>query len=394
MDREALVLRNRAMAEAFHTVPLKHQIRRMLLRAVAAVPVLPQRRRGRAERILLIRPDHLGDVLLTTPAIRALRRALPTVELHALVGGWSAGVLAHFPEIDTVLTLPFPGFTRMPNDALTSAYKLAFDTARMLRRIGYSRAVILRPDHWWGALVAFLAGIPQRIGSTHPDVAPFLTDALPLSREHVVLQNAHLLTPIHAIPTDDLDLTFPVTDEDTAWARGFLSDQDKPPIAVHVGAGTAVKHWLPEKWAKVADVLADQLETRVLLTGGEHEAPIAYQIAAHMQHTPLFAVGETTIGTLAALFARCALVLGADSGPMHLAAAVGTRTVTLYGPADPAEFGIWGSPDRQRMLYTDIGCRPCRVLDWSGDDLALHPCVREITVARVLEAARSTLYAP
>ena len=86
---------------------------------------------------------------------------------------------------------------------------------------------------------------------------------------------------------------------------------------------------------------------------------------------------------------RAKVVLGPDSGPMHLAAAVGTPTVALFGPADPLEFAPWGSKDKHIVLTSPIGCRPCRVLDW-GDDMAkYHPCVNDITIGQVLEAART-----
>jgi ADP-heptose:LPS heptosyltransferase len=107
-----------------------------------------------------------------------------------------------------------------------------------------------------------------------------------------------------------------------------------------------------------------------------------------MKQAAIIMAGDTRVNQLAALFQRAKVVLGPDSGPLHLAAAVQTPTVTLFGPADPIEFGPWGSPQKHMILTSDIGCRPCRVIDWTGDDLAYHPCVREITVARVLDAAR------
>jgi heptosyltransferase-2/heptosyltransferase-3 len=94
------------------------------------------------------------------------------------------------------------------------------------------------------------------------------------------------------------------------------------------------------------------------------------------------------VNQLAALFKRARVVMGPDSGPLHLAAAVGTPTVALFGPADPVEFAQWGAPAKHIILTSDIGCRPCRVLDWNGDDPINHPCIRDITLARVLESAR------
>jgi len=380
------------MAEAFHKLPLKHQARRAALMTLAHLPMW-RRRTAPTGRILLIRPDHLGDVLLTTPAIHMLRQKLPDIQIHALVGPWSAEVLAHDPAIDAVLTLEFPGFSRNPKQNIRSPYELAFHSARQLRRIGYDTAFILRPDHWWGAMVTHLAGIPRRIGYKLTDVAPFLSQAINHKTEHVVLQSARLISALTGDFTpDDLKLHYPVQEADRLWVRGYLEewgiDAQQRVIAIHPGTGTWVKRWADERWATVADALHEQLDAAIVFTGGDHELPMISQIVAKMSHTPALMVGDANIGQLAALYARARVVLGPDSGPLHLAAAVGSATVSLFGPADPEEFGPWGAPERHQVLTSNIGCRPCRVVDWETDDPANHPCVRDIPIAHVLEAAR------
>jgi heptosyltransferase-2/heptosyltransferase-3 len=205
------------MADAFHTTPLKHYVRRIMLQVIASIPVFPSQP-GIANRILLIRPDHLGDVLLTTPAIHALRASYPTAEIHMLAGPWSANVLACYPEIDLVLTLPFPGFSRHPKDSWRSPYQLVWSAARCLRRIGYSSALILRPDHWWGALLAYLAGIPERIGYNLPDTLPFLTKVVDHKYDHAVIQNLRLIerwtgliaphSAVYRFPIDHIDQSY------------------------------------------------------------------------------------------------------------------------------------------------------------------------------------------
>ncbi|HLU10556.1 MAG TPA: glycosyltransferase family 9 protein [Oceanobacillus sp.] len=397
MDRQALVLRNQAMAKAYHHLPVKHRIRRALLHALGTVPI-PNAKSPTVERILLIRPDHLGDVLLTTPAIQMLRAAYPKAEIHALVGPWSASILANYAEIDVVLTLPFPGFSRGSKIGLRAPYALALRSARQLRKIGYTSAVILRPDHWWGAMLAKWAGIPRRVGYDLPDVAPFLTDAIPHTHQHAVLQNARLIETLTKTPSSNsLSLRFPVDSLDKVWVDAYLQEWDitpeKPIIAIHPGSGTWVKQWSEANWAFVADTLADQLDASVVFTGSDHEMPLVRRILSAMQHPACVMVGEA-IGSLAALYERAKIVLGPDSGPLHLAVAVGTPTVTLFGPADPVEFGSWGSPEKHRMVWSSIGCRPCRVLDWNGDAPENHPCVREITPAVVLEAARKAIFQP
>jgi len=390
LDREALVLRNRRMAEAFHAMPLKHHMRRGILELVAYTP-LPSSKRQSTQRILLIRPDHLGDVLLTTPAIHALRAALPDVELHALVGPWSAEAIAGYPDLDAVLTLPFPAFSRRPGGNWRSPYELAVRSARHLRHIGYDSAIIFRPDHWWGAMLAKLAGISHRVGYDLPDVAPFLTHPIAHQHEHAVMQSLRLVESwTGTIAPENAIYRFPTDTLDRAYIDGYLREWGIVPeqrvICIHPGAGTKVKQWEEECWASVADTLHQQFDAPIIFTGSDQEQPLAQRIAAQMKQVACITAGDTRVGQLAALFARASVVLGPDSGPLHLAASVGTPTVALFGPADPVEFSPWGSSDRHVVLTSNIGCRPCRVLDWGSDDPKFHPCVRDITIAHVLEA--------
>ncbi|MCL4252216.1 MAG: glycosyltransferase family 9 protein [Anaerolineae bacterium] len=398
MDKEALVIRNRAMTEAFHSIPLKHRVRHWLLRGVRLAPILRQKSSDK-ERILLIRPDHVGDMLLTLPAIHALKQAKPHAEIHALVGGWSAGVLANIPHIDTVLTLNFPGFSRNgEGKGALSPYQLAIKTARQLRQVGYTSAVILRPDHWWGALVAFLAGIPERIGYATRDVRPFLTHPLVHHHHHAILQNLRLVGRwTGEIAGDNIHYGYPLDDTDKQFIEGYLADCGISPngrlLCIHPGAGTWVKRWDEHHWAQVADTLSEQLECTVVFTGGGHELPMIRNIINQMKNSACVMAGNTEIGQLAALYARALVVIGPDSGPLHLAAAVKTPTVSLFGPADPLEFAPWGAREQHYIITSDIGCRPCRVLDWGNDAPEFHPCVRDITTGRVLDAARRAVQA-
>ena len=390
LDRDALIHRNIHMTKAFHTTGFRHRMRGLLLEMLRFIPVPTVR--ADAHRILLIRPDHLGDVLLTTPAIKALRAAFPQAEIHALAGAWSAGVLASYPEIDMVLTLPFPAFTRQAEDsAWYVPYAMALRSARHLRRVGYQSAVILRPDHWWGALLARLAGIPQRVGYDLPGVRNFVNEALEFRQEHAVMQNLRLVEVLTGSPSA-VEYEFPVNAADREYIDEYLHDRgvgyQQNVFCIHPGTGAWVKHWDVEKWATVADTLTEQRDAEVVLTGSSHERALVGSIATHMKNRPHLLAGDTTVGQLAALYARARVVLGPDSGPLHLAAAVNGPTVALFGPADPVEFAPWGTQEQHVVLASNIACRPCRVLDWADDNPAFHPCVREITVGQVLEAAR------
>src|SRR5450432_2979484 len=116
---------------------------------------------SRPPRILIIRPDHLGDLVLATPVLNALKEHAPDAHITMMVGPWSREVVARHPAIDAILTCPFPGFQRAPQKPL-APYQLLFQMARQLRNAHYDLAINLRPDFWWAAALIYLAGIPRR----------------------------------------------------------------------------------------------------------------------------------------------------------------------------------------------------------------------------------------
>ena len=396
MDRETLVIRNKRMTEAFHQTALKHRVRDGLLTVTSKLPIFPQN--TNEKRILIIRPDHLGDVLLSTPAIRAIKQKRPDISIHVLVGEWSSPVLANYEEIDLVLTLPFPGFDRNPPENAPNPYIQAIHSSRMIRKIGYSSAIVMRPDHWWGAMLAFFAGIRERVGYDVGNVSPFLTNAIPYQHQHVVEQNLQLVnTWTGNVTANDIDYSFPVLQEDTDYINLYLTDWHIKPkdaiICIHPGSGANTKLWDTNKWAKVADILTTQFSATILFTGSASESSLINTIIDKMSENAYAIVGATNLGQLAALYKQALAVLGPDSGPMHLAAAVDTPTITLFGPADPVEFAPWGHRRKHAILSSNIACRPCRILDWHDDKLEYHPCVRDITVGQVLDEARRVIQA-
>ncbi len=395
MDREALAQRNRALAAAMHRRTFKRRLRDRMLHALAMIPAPLQK--TESERLLIIKPDHLGDALLATPAIRAIKRKRPDTAIDVLCGPWSADILAPYKEIDRVRTLPFPGFQRS-SAGQPNAWRLLLTSARDLRRIGYSRAFIMRPDHWWGALLAFLAGIPQRHGYATPGVAPFLTAACQLQHQHALEQNLRLAESwVGAIEREQVRLEYPLAAADRAHIAGRLQDWGIQTggnyVCIHPGSGAASKLWTEENWAQVGDALAAEFDAAVILTSGPAEQPLLEGIRARSSGDALRLAGATTVGQLGALYAGALAVLGPDSGALHLAAAVGSPTVALFGPADPLEFAPWGDPGQHAVITSGIGCRPCRILDWRRDDAAYHPCLRDITVSRVLAAAHAVIQA-
>jgi heptosyltransferase-2/heptosyltransferase-3 len=393
MTRADLAARNVDQAAQRHRLTRRERLRRVLLQLAA---VLPTRRGAAPDRdtFVLIRPDHVGDALLSMPAIQALKRARPYARLVVLAGPWAAEVFAAYPDVDLVLTIPFPGFNRGARGGLLEPYRLALRWAGQMRALHAGTALILRPDHWWGALLARQAGIPERIGYNVPDVAPFLTRRVRFQPQHAVLQSLMLVSPWVGMPgasaLDHAPLRFPVVDEDRAYVQSLLSialAPDQPFIVIHPGAGSPIKSWPPERWAAAADRLCDRVGAVAVFTGSDREHTAIWAVLDRMRNRGISLAGETNVAQLAAVYERAGVVLGPDTGPLHLAVAVGTPSVHLFGPADPVQFGPWGDPARHVVVSSDIGCRPCRILDWAGDNPDYHPCVREIPVQQVVDAA-------
>ncbi len=346
--------------------------------------------------VLLIRPDHLGDLLFLTPALHALRAARPDVRLDLLAGPWGVDAVRGNADLDRIHLCRFPGFERRPKDSRLEPYRILYAAAAELRATGYDAAVVLRFDHWWGAWLAAAAGIPRRIGYAWPETQPFVTEAYPYNCDrHEVEQNAHLLAALVGAPLEPGPLRYAVAPADADWAERWLAghglDRRQPLVAVHPGAGAAVKQWPAAAWSAVADSLAREQNAQILLTGSAGERVLTLAVAAGMARPALDVAGQTTLGQLAALQARCALVLGSDSGPLHLAVAAGVPTVHLYGPAATAKFGAWGDPARHRVVTSPWACVPCDRLDWTGRALAYHACMAAITVDTVLAAARQAM---
>lgn len=373
------------------------------------VRVWPPSPVGEIRRVVLLRPDGLGDVLMLTPALARLRAALPDVAITLEVGPWATAVAFNGPEGVAVEAVAFPGMARGPKPHPMRPYVDLWFEAQHLARSGYDAALILRPDHWWGGSVAAVGRIPYVLGFDTRDVRPALTEVVPFDPQmHSTRANLTLIErliakatgqPVRSLSPDDATLArqhplvFRVPEGARVAATASLDGvrPDAPLVAIHPGT-VPVKRWPLDRWAAVADALAERHGAAVVLTGSREEAPLTAAVAAAMRTPALDLAGRTDFPTLGAVFERCALVLGPDSGPLHLAVAVGTPTIHLYGPADPAKFGPWGDPARHVVLHAsrdDIPCLHCG--DLSPERPAAPPCLTALSVAHVLDAASELL---
>ena len=339
------------------------------------------------KRILVVKLDHLGDVILATPVFSNLRQAYPNVELHALTGAWSRVVLERHPDINKVLEYNSPAFCRTGRP---TSLKQTFQLYRQLRRQKYDLVVELRGD-WRIVWFALLRITPHRLSRAALQIA----SKLRLSRfsgTHETTRNLDVLRYM-GIPASVQTATFSVTTADEKWASNFLAthkiDRQDPLVAIHPGSPIPLKRWLPERYAELADWLIAQKRAQVLFVGVKNEIPIITEIQEFMRAGTVSIAGKTTLTQLASILHTCNVFIGNDSGPMHLAAAVGTQTIGLYGPGDPTHFGPMGT--QCQTIRRKLDCPPCL---GTTCQLGKEGCMSEIQVIDVIQTLEAAGYLP
>lgn len=351
-------------------------------------------RRGRP-RILLVRPDHLGDVLLTLPAVVAFRRALPFARLTYLVDEGLADVPSRCPAVDEVITLPFPapdapfdppGWRAMARDAAPGLAD-RFDVA-----------VLLRPEDPWSGALLQAADIPVRVGFAQTGTRPFLTDAIPPeSRDrHGVRLAADVLRRAASLvgsSLPSLDVGAPVivpSPEDERRCDEMLATvadrTTERPSVLHPGSGWRLKNWPASRWGAVARTLAATNGRHALVVGARSERAVCEAVVAAAGASAV--LGPTLpFGALAALHRRARVVASVDSGATHLAAMMDAPVVAVFGPGDPRMAAPWCDPRRRRIVRVELPCSPCgRMHDPPCGALELPRCVRDVSVERVARA--------
>ena len=337
------------------------------------------------ERILVVKLDHLGDVLLATPVFSNLRRAYPNTELHALTGAWSRVVLEKHPDVSKVIEYNSPAFCRTGQP---TSLKQTFRLYRALRRQKYDLMVELRSD-WRVVWFAFLRLAPKRLDRAALQVANKLGLAQ-FTGTHETTRNLDVLKQA-GIPIPVQTTTFSVTAENKEWASDFLAthqiDREHPLIAIHPGSPIELKRWLPERFAELADWLIAQKGAQILFVGVKDEIQIITDIQARMRGESINIAGETTLTQLASILHRCNVFIGNDSGPMHLAAAVGIHTIGLYGPGDPTRFGPVG--EKCQTIRRKLDCPPC-----PGTTCRFREegCMSKIQVTDVIQALETVAH--
>ncbi len=341
-------------------------------------------RPGAVRRILVRGTNWIGDAVLTTPALMAIRKGFPQAKIALLAKPAIAELLHGHPAVDEIVLYRDPG----PHAGLGGKLTLA----RLLRRGRYDLAMLFQNAFEAAALTA-LAGIPNRYGYATDGRSFLLTHRVPLTpkirRSHQVHYYLELLRPL-GIQVEPEPPTLRTTPDEDAEAiehlRAFGVDAKKVLIGLNPGSvyGTA-KRWLPERFAEVADRVAAEHGGVVLIFGGQGEEELGAALAGRMAAPTVVLSGRTTVRRLMALIKQCRLFITNDTGPMHIATAFGVPTVAIFGPTDPLTTSPFGSG--HELVRHPVDCSPCLLRECPID----HRCMQGISVEMVHAAAMRQL---
>ncbi len=285
------------------------------------------------EKILIFRPDHIGDLLLTTPAIYALRKAKPRAHISVLTSSWSSPILLGNPDIDDILICDLPWLDRGENPS----WLPLLPTIHQIRTQQYDHILNFRIAAK-AAAFSRLLGAKERWGFDVLKSRWAWTHTAPYDPNQHVVDNYMALARTYT-RSEDTPVHFRIFPE-TADLSAVDEFMHNSPLAVVLGvtSGRPDKSWLPDRWATVADHIAKD-GFRILLNGGPTEETDVQMVQSLMHHPAENLVGRFSLLQFAGLLKRCAAIITLDSFPMHLAAALGIPTIALFGANSST---LWG----------------------------------------------------
>ena len=325
------------------------------------------------KNLLCVRLDNMGDVLMTTPAIRALRETLGC-RITLLASPAGAALAQLVPEVDEAIAFNAPWMKPPPGDEAPILERIkGFDAAAVFTV--YSQSALP------AAYLCYLAGIPRRLAHCRENPYHLLTDWLPESEpastvRHEVRRQLDLVAAV-GCRTANERLSFHVPQS----ARESLPQLPQPLIVVHPGASAASRRYPPESYARALDMLGQE----VVFTGGAAEVELVESLRRSMSVPSRSLAGELSLAELGALIEAAHLLICNNTGPAHIAAALGTPVVDLYALTNP-QHTPWQV--ESRVLFNDVPCRNCYK---SVCPTGHHECLRGVAPERVAAAARELL---
>lgn len=331
-------------------------------------------------RLLVRAPNWIGDAVMATPTLTALRAGLPGARIAVLARPVVAEVLAEHPAVDEMVLDDHRG----AHKGLAGRWRLA----SAVRARGFDAALLL-PNSFDAALVAALARVPTRVGYRTDARGPLLTVSLPSPARPLPHMTAYYLALLSAwrLTGEAGAVSLAVTPAERDKARLRLSEWGVPSgdrvVAVNPGAAYgSAKRWPAERFAELGERLVRD-GVFVVVLGAAGERALGDAIVARLGRRAVNAAGSTTIREAMAVLTWCRRLVTNDSGPMHVAAALGVPVTAIFGPTDPRATRPIG--EQVSLVQHAVECAPCRYRDCPID----HPCMTAVSVEEVYESAHN-----
>ena len=338
-------------------------------------------------RLLCVRLDSIGDVLMSTPAMRALRQSLGC-QVTLLTSAAGAAVAPLVPEIDDTIVFAAPWMKATAGLPTGDAEMIATLAARE-----FDAAVIFTvysQNPLPAAYMCYLAAIPRRLAHCHENPYQLLTDwvadAEPAAFiRHEVRRQLDLVAAV-GCHTDDERLSFRVPEAASRLIRRQIRAWARPLVVVHPGASAASRRYPPEQFARALDLLVAETGCEAVFTGEAAEQELVERVRGAMREASRNLAGELGLAELGALIGEADLLVSNNTGPAHIAAALGTPVVDLYALTNP-QHTPWQVA--ARVLNHDVPCRNCYK---SVCPAGHHDCLRKVAPESVAAAARELLH--
>ncbi|HEU5230858.1 MAG TPA: glycosyltransferase family 9 protein [Ktedonobacteraceae bacterium] len=346
-------------------------------------PGLLTRLSEKPRKVALLRASRIGDFLCATPAFRALRLALPDADITLITLPMLREIAQRLPYLDRLVEFPgYPGIAEQLFDAghaiqfLREMHAEQFDLAIQMQGTGVNSNPFM-----------LLLGARRTVGFVRPGEGAGLLDAaLPypkhLHEVHCVLALATFL----GIPQQGEQIVFPLHAEDLRQAECLLKGAEPPLIGLHPSARDEARKWSLNRFAATGSLLLRRHGGTVIVVGEAQDREQGATIAQRIDGPCLNLMGQTSLLTLGGVLSRLAVLLTNDSGPAHIAYALGTPTVTIFGASSPALNGPLQSGPFRAVIH-EVPCRPCGY----GVCPIGNPCLKGVTVDQVVEAAEEVI---
>jgi lipopolysaccharide heptosyltransferase II len=341
---------------------------------------------SKRKKILISRLDRIGDVVLSTPAITALKEAYPRSFLAVMVRPYARDIINGNPFVDEVIIYD--------KDDSHKGFISTFKFAMNLRKKKFGLYLNLHPTNR-SNILGFLAGIPERVGYDRK-MGFLLSKRIPhdkqLGEKHEMEYTLDVLRAIGIEPKDKRPV-MPIDKNKTESVRLLLKEhgvaEGKKIVVVHPGASCPSKRWPAKRFAALCDRLIGELNVQIIIIAGPDEVELGNGLKEMIKQEAVNLSGATSVADLACLFKLSDLFISNDSGPVHISTAVGTPVISIFGRNErglgPNRWGPLGRDDV--ILQKDVGCRECFAHDCPHN----FKCLLALSVDEVFDTARKAL---